>query len=294
MEWSIWTSYYHDVSLDKALEEFSKIGIKYVELSSEHISEIFAVLGQTKYIDENRKEQAISKVKSAGYRNANELKEIMDSLGITMIHAHGPFEFRTEFILKLGNWKKYVNEKLTEWFKIYNILNVPTVVIHPLINKEKHSVNIEDLNFEYFKTLKILASEYQINIAIENLKEGFGSKMKDLRKVIDSIGKDRIGICIDTGHANIEVYKGKVHETFLEAGNYLIATHIHDNDSSGDQHLLPGKGNIDWKKVFEAISKIGYKKPLNLEIPGETLEPLDKRRKKLKDFIKNYKNILSL
>ncbi len=298
MDWSIWTSYYYDLTIDKALKEISNLSIKFVELSSEHISEIFAVLGKIRYIDGYREEEAINKAKNkakiAEYRSVYDIKELMDSLEISMIHAHGPFEFSTEFILQQGNWRKYVTEKLAEWFKIYNVLEVPIVVIHPLTDNEKCGCNIEKLNLEYFKVLESLASEYQIDIAIENMIRGIGSSISNIKKIIKNIGKERLGICIDTGHANINAYRGMVYKTFLEADGYLMATHIHDNDGSSDQHLLPSKGNIDWKKVFEAISEIDYKKPLNLEIPGERLESLDKRREKLVYFIRNYKSILHI
>ena len=52
-------------------------------------------------------------------------------------------------------------------------------------------------------------------------------------------------------------------------GAHLIATHISDNNGSGDQHLTPGGGTIDWLAVMKALGEIGYEGLFNLEIPGE-------------------------
>jgi sugar phosphate isomerase/epimerase len=48
-----------------------------------------------------------------------------------------------------------------------------------------------------------------------------------------------------------------------------LATHISDNDGSGDQHRTPGNGSIDWKAVMRALREAEYDGLFNLEIPGE-------------------------
>lgn len=54
-----------------------------------------------------------------------------------------------------------------------------------------------------------------------------------------------------------------------ECGNLLYATHISDNNGSGDQHLSPMRGNIDWRSVIHVLKTINYNGLLSLEIPGE-------------------------
>ena len=78
-----------------------------------------------------------------------------------------------------------------------------------------------------------------------------------------------VAVCVDTGHANIEAYRGAVRKLVEEVGKAIAATHISDNDGSGDQHLFPGRGTIRWGEVLAALDAVGYRKPLNLEIPGE-------------------------
>jgi sugar phosphate isomerase/epimerase len=51
-------------------------------------------------------------------------------------------------------------------------------------------------------------------------------------------------------------------------GPLVWTLHLHDNDGSGDLHLPPGRGNIDWRDVMNALGEISYNGTLNLELPG--------------------------
>jgi sugar phosphate isomerase/epimerase len=89
----------------------------------------------------------------------------------------------------------------------------------------------------------------------------------DMLDLLAAIDHPAIGLTLDTSHAN--VMRLDIPTVIREFGPYLIATHISDNDGSGDQHLSPGNGNIDWGPVMEALGSVGYDSLLNLEIPGE-------------------------
>ena len=110
-----------------------------------------------------------------------------------------------------------------------------------------------------------------IRIAIENTNEHTTSgKLMDF--IRDYPSKD-VGICLDLGHANM--YENPC-DAIKICGKRLIHTHLSDNDGKGDLHLIPGKGNIDWKKVTKTASEIGYNGLLMLEIRKEaSLEYLE-------------------
>ena len=38
---------------------------------------------------------------------------------------------------------------------------------------------------------------------------------------------------------------------FNKFKNRIFAVHLHDNDQSDDQHLLPFDGTIDWNKTIK-------------------------------------------
>jgi sugar phosphate isomerase/epimerase len=47
-------------------------------------------------------------------------------------------------------------------------------------------------------------------------------------------------------------------EMLRAAGRYLMALHIHDNHGERDEHLLPGRGNIAWQEVMQALRETNY------------------------------------
>jgi len=54
----------------------------------------------------------------------------------------------------------------------------------------------------------------------------------------------------------------------------IITVHLHDNDGSEDQHLVPGGGTIDWQMVRSALDSSPYDGPLMFEVdrPGAYAE----------------------
>lgn len=294
MDWSVWTSYYYDLPLDKALMEIRNMGLINVELSSEHMSEILIVIGKEKFADNRNKEIALKNVESSRYKTVSDIKDILSTLNISIIHGHGPFELESDLIITVDKWRNYVRNKLEQWYKIYSFLEIPTIVLHPITGDRVNDKRLLGINVEYLDIVGRLAENYGINIAVENMPSGLYSYIDEILGVIREVNRENIGVCVDTGHANIEAYRRKVYLAIEEAGTLLKATHIHDNDGTSDQHLFPGKGVIDWRKVFESLVKIDYRIPLNLEIPGEVRMPVDLRREKMIKFLRKYKDIMHL
>jgi sugar phosphate isomerase/epimerase len=65
----------------------------------------------------------------------------------------------------------------------------------------------------------------------------------------------RSGICLDVGHAHIV---GDVMDAIETCSGHILTTHLHDNNGKRDDHLVPGKGTIDWEGVMMAFQKVGY------------------------------------
>ena len=64
-----------------------------------------------------------------------------------------------------------------------------------------------------------------------------------------------LGICMDVGHARL---MGDVVDAIETCSGHLITTHLHDNRGRNDDHLVPGKGVIDWDATLLAFQKVGY------------------------------------
>jgi sugar phosphate isomerase/epimerase len=80
---------------------------------------------------------------------------------------------------------------------------------------------------------------------------------------VDRYPADRVGVCLDLGHAHIEE---NALSAVREAGPRLIHVHASDNRGEKDEHLVPGKGAIPWDDVAKALRKTGFDGPFTVEI----------------------------
>ena len=124
------------------------------------------------------------------------------------------------------------------------------------------------------------AKKAGVRIAIENLtnfgdgrRRHCGGPIEELIDLVDAINDPAVGICIDTGHANIAGLN--VAEALRASGSRVIALHINDNYASlgSDMHQLPFMGDVDWADVMRAISEIGYRGHFTYEVGGARRRP---------------------
>lgn len=108
------------------------------------------------------------------------------------------------------------------------------------------------------------AQRFGTGIALENLfRKMMPGGLETLVRLHDSFAAENIGICWDTGHANMMEFDQC--EAIHLMGARIKCTHIHNNFKNGDFHLPPDTGTIDWKSVMQALKNIDYQGPLTLE-----------------------------
>ena len=117
------------------------------------------------------------------------------------------------------------------------------------------------------------AKELGIRIALENLcpNEVFDNP-EELRAMIDRFDHDLVGICFDSSHANI--LKDAVETTKIFQGR-VFSVHLSDNKGTGDDHLPPFEGTIDWKAVLGVLIDGGFTGPWLFEVLGWGADPYD-------------------
>lgn len=82
------------------------------------------------------------------------------------------------------------------------------------------------------------------------------------------IGGDCVGLCLDTGHANIEAQDVPVMIRTL--GHALKTVHLNDNYGRigpiyEDLHLFPGYGSLNWPELLRALREVGFRGAINME-----------------------------
>ena len=99
-----------------------------------------------------------------------------------------------------------------------------------------------------------VAERYSVRLAVEVIPNAISTPGALVELVESDLDAD-LGICMDVGHARL---MGDVVDAIETCSGHLITTHIHDNRGRNDDHLIPGKGSIDWDATLLAFQKIGY------------------------------------
>ena len=129
-------------------------------------------------------------------------------------------------------------------------------------------------NLEYYGKWAEFFHAHHVGMAIENMLCGgrhnnVWADIDRLCALVDAIARDNVGVCVDTGHANISGYKAA--DAIRKVGHRLRATHINDNHGAGvDEHVAPYMGTIDWSDVMNALREIDYAQDFSFEIQNLT------------------------
>lgn len=254
MDYGFDTWIYSIIEAEKALERLRKMDVRFIELSSEHL---------TKFIKDGNVD--IDALKG--------IDEAADSLGIRILQVHGPYgKIDLELASSDPSERDKALKRVFKWIEFVGKFGWEVLVLHTARLKHLNNENtlsfverIRNSNIECFKEVSKQAFEHGVKIAVENrLESGYGALPRDLLELVEEVRSDALGICFDTGHANVNGLNPVLMVESL--GRFLIATHIHDNDGHRDQHLPPLMGSIDWGGLIEAFSKTGYSRPLILEV----------------------------
>lgn len=172
----------------------------------------------------------------------------------------------------LENQKKVVR-------RIYP-LKPEVLVLHPCAGEVKEETD-EARTQALIKSLKDFCAYCKhlgMKVAVENLTNGMVQTGDDLLRIMEGVG-DNVGICFDVNHLLKESHK----DFIRKVGKYIITMHVSDNDGIQERHFLPGDGVINWKELFEELSKIGYQQTMIVEsgrmmseFPGSVTELCEK------------------
>ena len=264
MKLSVWSSYYIELSPEDAILELAKHGIHYTELSDEHAA-ILIKRGNPTEVGKAFGE----------FANAN---------GVEILQGHLWLQ------VMLCSDEENTVKTLCDWLDMFEAIGIKNAVLHCDRIRSNPEMPPQQRVEENVRVLKRLAQHIEgrsINICLENLTAvGLCSNADEILSIIEKVGSNNLGICLDTGHLHLCEDRDQV-KFIKTAGKYLKALHIADNDKSTDQHLMPfGKGNVDFFGVVKALEEIGYDGLFNYEIPGENHCPICVRNYKL-DYIKN-------
>ena len=101
-----------------------------------------------------------------------------------------------------------------------------------------------------------------VKILVENLVSEPTSPAH-LVEILESGHLNSIGVCLDTGHANITT---GVVSAIGTLNNRIRSVHVHDNKGVKDEHLWPGDGTIDWTAAVQGLKQLPEPPAIVLEV----------------------------
>jgi len=215
-------------------------------------------------------------------RVQRELKELLSTVNVDL-SAHAPF-----YDLNLGSSYREVRELAAGWIKksidLCSFLGIEIMTIHPGYFPVFQIPRLfREARTRFVGVLKecVRYGEDQgVKVSIENIQVSyfFCYKLDEMVKLVGEV--DGLGLTLDIGHAYImKVLKGtnrlvteKSPEEEIadaikgELGGLLTHIHIHDNKGTEDEHLLFGKGKINFTPIVEAIKTIPYRGQVIAEV----------------------------
>ena len=176
---------------------------------------------------------------------------------------HAPFEDLrpASFDSKI---RKVSMDRLLSACRIAEIFHPLTIVCHPEFMKwiyfEKEEAWLK-LSIESWGEVCETAKQYGARVLLENV---FDETPEMLLRLVEGIGPENTGICLDIGHLTIFT-KCPLSEWLETLGPYIKELHLHDNHGVFDEHLVIGRGSIDFDPLFQYIKDHGAKPIYTLE-----------------------------
>ena len=209
------------------------------------------------------------------------MREYADKVGLEFTQSHLPF-YTPENLKKediIGD-PVYFEEMLKRGIEASSIIGAKWAVYHPVddFETDRSPEAAFKINYERISRVLDYAHKFNVGIAIENMQLHSGSKPlrrycvtpEELCELADSFNDSKVGICWDTGHANLLGLDQC--RSLRMIGKRLKAVHIQDNRGMRDDHLPPILGNIDWNAVMKTIKEIGYEGDLQFETCGPQIK----------------------
>jgi sugar phosphate isomerase/epimerase len=103
-----------------------------------------------------------------------------------------------------------------------------------------------------------------VALALENTSAtGPAGTSQHMLGILDAINSPGLGVCFDTGHANVSPEGLPVMLDALKGR--IVSFHLHDNDGRRDHHLQPPFGSIDWQGFADIFGRMDFQGNLTVE-----------------------------
>lgn len=198
-------------------------------------------------------------------------------LGVTFFQSHLPFvpncSMQAYPAFQTPGYRELFFEYTRRAYCASAMLGIKWTVLHPLTFPEHNYENKASMegNHALYDSYVELGVKRGVGTAIENMVPPQGWKLgmiycqhyEQLIELVDSFADPMVGICWDTGHANLSFLDQE--RALRTIGSRLKVLHINDNHGMRDEHVLPYMGTVDWDALIRGLVEIGYDGALSYE-----------------------------
>lgn len=207
--------------------------------------------------------------------------------GVGFEQCHYPF---FEFLLASTPYLEEKIAMLDYAVEAAALLKIPYAVMHPSYGGQADKAADFKGNAAFLKRYIEHSAQRGVTVCLENMRRNnpyrFCTTAEELCELTDHFsGMARI--CWDFGHAHISQLDQQ--NALRLVGKRLAVTHVDDNFSGDDLHVLPFEGTICWEKILPVLGKIGYAGNFNFElspkVPQNLLAPYSAYVHQLADYL---------
>lgn len=198
-----------------------------------------------------------------------ELKRNADRHNAKILSVH-PFSSALESNCIFAEYERRYYDFVDLYKKHFHaaaLLGAEVVVIHGSVAVQKRDLS-DDFYFERFQRLVELGKREGVKVCQENVVRFRSQNMEFLKKMRNALGDD-FHLVFDVKQALRSGYEPLVFlDEFKENVSHI---HLSDNNLQADC-LPPGKGNFDFKKLFDMMKSVDYKGGYVIEIYSKGLD----------------------
>ena len=179
------------------------------------------------------------------------LADFAAGLGMTFVQAHSPGGNPLD-----DDSVKDLLASTVRSVEVCGLLGIPNTVVHAGVKRGIGKKEYFERNLAFYRQLFPVMEETGVRVLIENSTHAnMGENYyfytgADMREFVEYAAHPLLGVCWDTGHANIE---GSQYKEICALGDTLKAIHFNDNRGERDEHILPYAGTLSVDEVMQAL-----------------------------------------
>lgn len=130
------------------------------------------------------------------------------------------------------------------------------------------------------------AEQLRVRISFEPEPGMFVDRMAGFYELCEMERSPALGLTLDVGHAYC-LDEGDFVEHVRRSREYLWNVHLEDMKHGAHEHLMFGKGEIDFREVFTVLREVDYRGPVNVELSRHSHNAVEAARKSF-EFLQQF------